>query len=105
VSVATIAKECSQIATSLHDQTADPIPHNVTPPGVVIDNTGLTTAQFLRLMAEALVNPVPDAKLKIRMEYMTTAVSQLFPKDRMLSDTGAGWTFKPAPLEVGLQGR
>jgi hypothetical protein len=102
LSVATIAKECSQIAASLHDETTDPIPHNSVPPGVVIANTGLTTAQFLRLMAEALVNPVPDAKLTIRMAYMATAVSQLYPKDRMLDDVGASWTFKPAPLEVGL---
>ena len=100
LTIARIVKECSEIAPRLHDDKADPIPHNSIPPGLVIDTTAINSAQFLRLMAEAMVNPVPDTKLRIRMTYMYTGVSELIPRTRAITDTGASWTFKPAPLEV-----
>jgi hypothetical protein len=102
LSVARIAKECTEIAPRLHDETADPMPHNSIPPGFIIDKIGLTSAQFLRMMAQAMVNPVPDAQVRIRMTYMFTAVSELLPRTRTMLDTGAAWTFKPAPLDIGV---
>jgi hypothetical protein len=100
LSMARIAKECSTIAPALHDETADPMPHNSIPPGFVIDKIPMTSAQFLRMMAQAIVNPVPDAQLNLKMTYMFTGVSQLMPKTRSITDAGATWTFKPAPIEV-----
>jgi hypothetical protein len=100
MSVATIARQCSQIAPRLHDETADPIPHNSIPPALVIDGTAITSAQFLKLMAQAMVNPVPDTKLSIRMTYGFTGLTQMVPRTRPITDTGATWTFKPAPLEA-----
>jgi hypothetical protein len=52
------------------------------------------------MMAQAIVNPVPDAQLNLKMTYMFTGVSQLMPKTRSITDAGATWTFKPAPIEV-----
>jgi hypothetical protein len=99
LTVARIAKECSEIAPGLHDDKADPMPHNSIPPGLIVDGTAINSAQFLRLMAQAMVNPVPDTKLGIKMTYMYNAISELLPRTRSITDTGAAWTFKPAPLE------
>jgi hypothetical protein len=100
LTVARIAKECTEIAPRLHDDKADPMPHNSVPPGLIIDNTAINSAQFLRLMAQAMVNPAPDTKLGVRMTYMYNAISELIPRTRAITDTGAAWTFKPAPLEA-----
>jgi hypothetical protein len=102
VSVAAIAKKCSEIAPHLHDEAAEPIPHNSIPTGISIENSGLTTAQFMKLMAQAIVNPVPDTKLRIRMAYMYTGVTEMLPRTRSMLETGATWTYKPAPLDIGL---
>jgi len=101
-SVATIAKQASVFAPGLHDETADPMPHNSIPPGLYIGKVGLTTAQFLRLMAQAMVNPVADAQVKVKMTYMFNGVSELYPRTRSMTDTGAAWTFKPAPLDTSV---
>jgi hypothetical protein len=100
VSVAAIAKTCALIATRLHDDTANPMPRNTVPAGVVVDGIGVNSAQFLRLMAEAVVNPSPDAKVKVKMTYMFPGAAEIFPKTRPMEDTGSTWTFKPAPLDT-----
>jgi prepilin-type processing-associated H-X9-DG protein len=100
VSVSSIAKKCSEIDPRLHDDSADPIPMNTVPAGVEVDGIAMNSAQFLRLMAQAMVNPSPETRLRVRMTYMYSAVVQAFPKVRPLEDTGAIWTFKPAPLEA-----
>jgi len=51
-------------------------------------------------MAQALVDPTPDSKLRVRMTYMTVGTATLFPKTRSLEDVGATWTVKPAPLQI-----
>jgi hypothetical protein len=58
----------------------------------------MNAAQFLRLMAQALVEPDPNAKVRVRMTYMYSGTAEVFPKTRAMEDTGATWTFKPAPL-------
>jgi len=100
VSVASIARQCSQLAPTLHDEKADPMPHNMIPPGVLLDGIAVNSAQFLRLMAQAMVSPSPEAKLRVRMTYMFPPVAEVYPKTRPMEDVGAVWTFKPAPLEV-----
>jgi hypothetical protein len=99
VSVASIAKTCTKLEAQLHDESKGPMPKNVIPPGVQIDGVGINSAQFLRLMAHALLSPTPETKLSIRMTYMIPPVGQVYPKTRSMEDIGAIWTFKPAPLE------
>jgi len=100
VTVASVAKVCAQIADGLHDATGYPIPNNTVPSILVVDGVGMNAAQFLRLMAQALVEPNPDAKLRVRMTYMYSGTAEVFPKTRPMEDMGATWTFKPAPLAV-----
>ena len=102
VSVASIAKKCSEIDARLHDETADPMPRNTVPSAVEIEGIQINPAQFLRMMAQAMVTPSPETKVRVKMTYMDTPAGQAFPKTRSLEDMGATWTFKPAPLEVGL---
>jgi hypothetical protein len=94
-----VAKVCSQIVSGLHDDTGYPLPKNSVPAIVTVDGTQVNAAQFLRLMAEALVDSTPDAKLRVKMTYMTAGTASVFPKTRPLEDVGATWTFKPAPLQ------
>jgi hypothetical protein len=102
VTVASVAKQCSKIEARLHDDTANPMPANTIPAILNVDGIGVNAAQFLRLMAQALVDPTPTAKVNVRMTYMFPGTAQIFPKTRALEDTGATWTFKPAPLDISL---
>jgi hypothetical protein len=100
VSIASIAKKCSEIDPRLHDDTANPMPMNTVPSNVQVDGISMNPAQFLRLMAEAIVDPSADAKLKVKMTYGYTGVGQIWPKTRPMEDIGATWTYKPALLEA-----
>jgi hypothetical protein len=98
--VAGVAKVCAQIAPGLHDDTGYPVPNNSVPGLLTVDGVTINAAQFLRLMAQALVDPTPDAKLKVRMTYMIAEIATVFTKTRSLEDVGATWTVKPAPLHT-----
>jgi hypothetical protein len=100
VSVASIARVCAEIDAGLHDQTVGQYPHNVIPVSLTVDAVEMNPAQFLRLMAMALEAPSPEAKLPVRMLYMFTGVLISYPKTRVLTDAGFGWTLKPADLEI-----
>ena len=102
VSVGTVAALCADIAPKLHDQSAGPVPKNAIPIGIPVDGTMLNPAQFLRLMAGAILNPTPEAKLKIRMTYEFIAVGQLLPRTRPDMDDGFIWTLKPAQLVANM---
>lgn len=98
--VADVAKICTEIDHGLRDDSNSMRPKNSIPPLVKVNGVTINAAQFLRLMAAAIVDPTPTATVKVRMTYMTAATAHVFPKTRGLEDTGATWTFKPAPLNL-----
>jgi hypothetical protein len=98
VKAASVIKICADLDAHLHDDTGYPVPKNTIPPLFTVDAVKMNAAQFLRLMAQVLEDPSPDATLHVRMDYMLTGAAQVFPKARNLEDVGATWTFKPAPL-------
>jgi|GEM_PF-1101824 len=100
VTVVSIAHVCAEIDGNLHDDSPGKIPKNAIPNFIKVDDITMNPAQFLRLMAHAMVTPSPDAKFPVRMTYMRTGVVEMYPKLRRLSDDGFGWTLKPAPLET-----
>jgi hypothetical protein len=100
VSVASIARVCAEIDAGLHDDSPGKFPKNAIPVSVKVDGVGMNPAQFLRLMALALATPSTDAKLPLKMTYPFTGSLVLYPRVRVLSDSGFGWTLKPAPLET-----
>jgi len=102
VSVASVARVCAQIDAGLHDDSPGKLPRNVIPVSLNVEGISMNPAQFLRLMALALVAPSPDAdvKLQVRMLYPYTGVLISYPKTRVFTDAGFGWTLKPAQLET-----
>jgi len=100
VSVAALAAICADLAPGLHDQSAGQIPKNAVPIGITVEGAMLNPAQFLRLMAAALINPSPEAKLNIRMTYEFIGLGQLMPRTRPDMDDGFIWTLKPAKIEI-----
>jgi hypothetical protein len=105
VTVASVARLCDKIASELHDESPSEIPKNAIPFGIEIEGIRMNPAQFLKLMAQAIIKPVPDTKLMVRMAYMFGGPGELYPKTRLLSDIGFVWTLKPAPLETKLEAR
>ncbi len=100
VSVATLATICADIAPALHDQSQAAIPKNSLPIGIKVEGAMLNPAQFLKLMAAAILNPSPEAKLNIRMSYEFIGPGQLMPRSRPDMDDGFIWTLKPAELQA-----
>jgi hypothetical protein len=101
VTVASVARVCAGITDRLHDNTWSPLPKNAIPSRLTVDNIEVNAAQFLRLMAEALVAPSPETKLSLKMTYMVSQATETCPTTHAVSELGATWTFKPAPLETG----
>jgi hypothetical protein len=101
LTVASVAHECSEIATRLHDNEWSPVPRNSIPGQITVEGQKVNSAQFLRLMAEALVNPSANTKLTVKRASMFWGQDAVHFRSRSLADEGAAWTFKPAPLQVG----
>jgi hypothetical protein len=95
-----VAEMAAQLADRFHDATWKPIPRNMPPTWVDIQDLHLTAGQFLRLMAEAVVAPSPETPLNVKMTHVTSAASLEYPKMRLPIDQGGNWTFKPAPLKI-----
>jgi hypothetical protein len=105
VSVSSVAHASASFVARLHDQTGTPIPHNVIPSLVAVEGIDVVPAQFLRLMAEALVAPSPETKLHIKKVEMFSGVDEMFYRTRIERDLGGLWTRKPAVLvAVGAGG-
>jgi len=102
VNASSIIKICADLDAGLHDDTGYPMPKNTIPPMFTVDGIRMNAAQFLRLMAQAIVDPSPEGTLHVRMVYMTTGTAMVFPKARNMEDVGATWTFKPAPLNQAV---
>jgi hypothetical protein len=99
VTAESVARVCAKLIDALHDDSWSQIPHNMIPSPVEIDNLKLTPAQFLRLMADALVAPTPATKLSIRPVDMFAGDVVTFGFRRLRGELGAPWTFKPAVVE------
>src|SRR5581483_11288044 len=70
VTIASIAHLSASIGGRLHDNSWSQIPKNMIPSRVTLNGAEINAAQFLRLMADALVNPSPEAKLTVKETQM-----------------------------------
>ena len=100
VTARAVARISAGLVAKLHDDTWSPVPNNVVPTRVNVDGLDLNPAQFLRLMAEALLAPSPDAKLTVKTTHMFSSPNILGMRTRSARDMGVGWTYKPAPLSL-----
>jgi hypothetical protein len=101
VQVSSIAQVCLFLSERLHSSRKSPvpIPNAVIPTKLQVEGIEVNAAQFLRLMAEALVTPDAETKIKIKMTRMFAGPGEVYPRMRPRSDEGATWTLKPAPIE------
>jgi len=100
VTPASIASVCARIERNLHDDGASPVPKNAIPSSLTLEGFNVNAAQFLRLMAEALLSQPADKKFDIKMSSMFSKLGADYARTRLREDDGAMWTVKPASLEI-----
>jgi len=100
VTAAAVAQASTGFVAKLHDDSWIPVPNNVVPTRVKVGALDLNPAQYLRLMAEALVAPSPDARLTVKPATMFASPNYLGMRTRVARDMGAVWTYKPAALSL-----
>ncbi|MFB3827548.1 MAG: hypothetical protein ACE15B_12315 [Bryobacteraceae bacterium] len=97
LAAASIERECARIAPDLNDGAWRPVPRNAVPGFVTVDGVRLNASQFLRLMAQAFLEP-RTSSLKVTISSMFSSAGFVYPRTRPMREEGAMWTLKPAPL-------
>jgi hypothetical protein len=100
VTVADLLHYCEGVAVKLHDSSATPVPKNIIPTSATINGVAMSSAQVMRLMMEAMVNPSQQEKLQVKMTYTLSGLGAVSPKSRPPDEVGGTWTLKPAVLEI-----
>ena len=100
IPVSDVIKSAAQIAPKLAETSWKRIPDNAVPAFVQVGQLRVNASQFLRLMAQAYLDPSPDRILKINAITLTTRAAFMFPKNTLMTEQGNAWTFKPAPLKT-----
>jgi hypothetical protein len=101
VAVSDVLKTASQIAPRLRNAAWKRVPDNSAPGLIDIGTLHLNAAQFLRLMAQAYLDPSPSKILKVNAVTLSTRAGFMFPKNTLMTDQSNSWTYKPAPLHFG----
>lgn len=98
LNVADIARAAAALAPVLTQQDGTPVPDNVIPAWITVDEVRLNPAQFLRLLAEMFLSPGAEERLPVKTSQTLHAPALLFPSTRGIADSGSTWTLKPARL-------
>jgi hypothetical protein len=98
VAVGAVALSASALLPRLADDTPRAVPANVIPSKVTVSQVTVTAAQFLRLMAEALLAGTPETELTITPVSSVSPLATSLPRTRAISESGNAWTLKPARL-------
>ena len=101
VPVSDVIKVAAQIAPALAKSSSGLVPANSVPSTMEVASLHLNAAQFLRLMAQAYLDPSPNRILKVNAVTLSTRAGFMFPKNTPMTDQSNSWTFKPAPLRPG----
>lgn len=101
VPVSAITQAAAQISKQLHDTAWSPLPKNSIPTWTTVGDTKVNAAQFLKLMAQAVLASSSSEKLDIKMEQMASAPLMAYPQEIPREERSNSWTFKPAPLMFG----
>lgn len=96
VTVADVIHSAAQLDATLRNTTWKPVPDNALPALVHVGSLDLNSAQLLRLMALAYLDPVPQKALSLGGIPMHSRATFMFPKNAEMVDLGVGWTYKPA---------
>lgn len=101
LTVASIARAAAELHVKISNEAWKPVPDNATPQWVTVESTRVNEAQFLRLMAEAYLDPTPSKTLKIKPSVPVSHAGGIFPRHVSQQDQGGIWTFRPAVLRLG----
>ncbi len=100
VTVAEVIHSAAHLDARLSDSTWKTLPDNSIPAIIQVGSLQLNAGQFLRLMALAYLDPVPDRKIMLGGLVMYSQATFMFPSNSEIIDAGVGWTYKPAVLNV-----
>ena len=98
VTAASVARAAAAIDGPLHDDSWKPVPANLIPARIKVNDLNLNAGQFLRLMAEALLASSPETKLQVKRTDLFWGPEPLRQNTRRVEDEGVIWTYKPAPV-------
>jgi len=101
VPVSAVIQAAAQMAPKLANTEWKRVPDNAVPASIQAGPLRVNASQFLRLMAQACLDPSPDKILKVNAVTLSTRSTFMFPKNTAITDQGNSWTFKPAPLRAG----
>jgi hypothetical protein len=104
VTVRDVLQAAARIAPGLRNAEWKAIPDNAVPAYIETGAMRLNSAQFLRLMAWALVDPSPDRVLTLSPIEAHSDLTFRYPRNTPMVDQGMGWTFKPAALQYASPG-
>ena len=104
VLVSAVIHAAAQIAPKLANTEWKRVPSNAVPVTVPVGSLQVNAAQFLRLMAQAYLDPSGDKTLQVSGITLTTRSSFMFPINTAITDQSNSWTVKPAPLRAGSKG-
>jgi len=100
VTVSAVQSAATQIVPKLSNTAWKRVPENAVPGVIEVGSLRLNAAQFLRLMAQAYLDPSPDKKLYVNFVNLSNRAIFMYPKNTQLSDQSNAWTFKPAVLHM-----
>jgi hypothetical protein len=103
VPVSAVIQAAAQLAPKLADAEWKLVPDNAVPAAIQVGSLRVNAAQFLRLMAQAYLDPSPGKSLYVNGVMLASESAFMYPKNTPITDQGNAWTFKPAPLRVGAK--
>lgn len=98
VTVASLAEVAARLTGGWRGDLAHPFPANAVPAWIDAAGLRLNAAQFLKLLAQAYLDPIPSRKLSVTTCQMFHAPGTMCATVRHITETGTGWTLKPARL-------
>jgi hypothetical protein len=102
--VSDVLQAATQVAARIRKEAWKEVPDNAVPASVNVANVQVTCGQFLRLLAEAYLDPTKDKTLKLNRIQPFSSAAFMYPKNTANIDQGNIWTFRPAVLRVSAAG-
>jgi hypothetical protein len=101
LSAAAVVEAAARIAPRLQSDSWKLVPDDAVPNEIQVGELKVVPVQFLKLMAEAYLDPSRDHMIKLNSIAPLSSLTYNYPKNGLLLDQGNTWTLKPAPLRLG----
>jgi hypothetical protein len=98
ITVASLAEAAARLSSGWREELTNLSPANVVPAWIDAGGLRVNAAQFLKLMAQAYLDPAPSRRLNVTTCQMFHAPGTTCATVRHVTETGSGWTLKPARI-------